>query len=264
MSARRCLAGAWSDVEEEPGGPARLRVLTLNTWFDDYQRNARMRAQLALFEELKPDVIALQEVTSDGLLWLEHSSWIQAHYAMPSRASVPLADAGYGVTLCVRGPVQSFEYHPLPSGMGRGVLVADLGGGVGIGTVHLESMRFNGDLRALQLEHCQRVLDRHAIALLVGDFNFCSTSKEESGLRAPWNDVWMVKDSHGWTVDTVVNEMRVVEGDGLKQRRYDRVVMRDRTRSWRIVDVKLVGTEPIAPSVWVSDHFGVLAELRRG
>jgi tyrosyl-DNA phosphodiesterase 2 len=261
-------AKGWSPAGGPSGvgaGPSSLRIVTLNTWFDLQDRPARLAAQLATFEALAPDVIALQEVTADLVRLLARSPWVQAHYALPEAVGPLLGDHGYGVLLLVRPAVAGFHYTPLPSEMGRGVLVADLGGGVAVGTVHLESMPEGAPRRVPQLRLCQRALAGARTAVLVGDFNFCHSYPEEAAIAPPWTDVWPLRhgDDPGWTCDSVNNTMRARPGKPSKQRRYDRVILRDDGHAWRVGDVARVGVAPIAPGVWMSDHFGLVADFRR-
>ena len=265
LPVARWGADRWTARTEDSGGhlPGRLRVVTLNTWFDHQDRPKRLAAQLATFEALAPDVIALQEVTADLVDVLLRAPWVRAGYAVPDAIGTLLGAYGYGVMLLVRGPVVRFTYTPLPSDMGRGVLVADLGEGLAVGTVHLESLAEGSVRRVPQLRICQQALAAAQTAALVGDFNFCHTYPEEAAITAPWTDVWPLRhgDDPGWTCDTVNNPMRAYPGEPPKQERYDRVLFRDDTHAWHVGDVARVGVDPIAPGIWLSDHFGLVADF---
>lgn len=246
-------------------GPARLRVLTLNTWFKPDHRAQRLAAQLDLLAELDADVVALQEVTPDLLALLRASPWVRAHCALPERPERLLEEVGYGVLLLVKPAVQHFTWQPFESTMGRGLLTAVLPGGLHVGTVHLESMRTNTGPRAEQLAAATRWLRPAPAALLVGDFNFDDDDPGAPGL-GPWTDLWTVGQPHapGWTADEVVNTMRSRPRPP-ERRRIDRVLLhqQDPGSGWVLEDIRLAGTKMLAPSVWMSDHYGVLAELRR-
>jgi tyrosyl-DNA phosphodiesterase 2 len=245
--------------------PDRLRVVTLNTWFDHQDRPKRLSAQLATFEALAPDVLALQEVTADLVDLLLRAPWVRARYAVPDAIGTLLGAYGYGVLLLVRGPVVRFTYTPLPSDMGRGVLIADLGEGLAVGTVHLESLAEGSVRRVPQLIRCQQLLAGARTAALVGDFNFCHTYPEQAAITPPWTDVWPARhgDDPGWTCDTVQNPMRACPGEPPKRRRYDRMLFRDDANAWHVGNVARIGVDPIAPGIWLSDHFGLVADFHR-
>lgn len=264
LQPARWGAGGWAEASGA-GAPEHLRVVTLNTWFDLYRRAERLAAQLRAWEDLRPDVIALQEVTDDLVRELARRSFVRERYAFPRPVAPLLGAHGYGVLLLVRPPVGSFTYTPLPSEMGRGVLTADLGGGVSVGTVHLESLEVGAARRVPQLKASQDALAHAPTAVLTGDFNFCHTYPEERAIRPPWADVWPLRrgEDPGWTCDTLANPMRERPGKPPKQRRYDRVLIRDDTHTWRVGEVDRVGTAPITPGVWMSDHFGLVADFTR-
>lgn len=246
-------------------GPGRLRVLTLNTWFKPDHRAQRLAAQLAMIAELDADVVALQEVTPDLLALLQASPWVRQNCALPERPERLLAEVGYGVLLLVKPAVQHFTWQPFESTMGRGLLTAVLPGGLHVGTVHLESMRTNTGPRAEQLAAATRWLTGAPAALLVGDFNFDDDDPGAPGL-GPWTDLWTVGQPHapGWTADEVVNTMRSRPRPP-ERRRIDRVLLHqsDPRGAWVLEDIRLVGTEALAPSVWMSDHYGILVDLHR-
>jgi endonuclease/exonuclease/phosphatase family metal-dependent hydrolase len=261
----RCGPRGWRPAHEDPAPLSRLRVLTLNTWFDDLARSARLTAQFDAFRAFDADVIALQEDTPDLVSRITSTPWVREQYALPSDPATLLGRHGYGVFLLVRPPVARFRYTPLSSGMGRGVLCADLSDGVSVGTVHLESLEVGASLRVPQLRRCQQELAAARTALLVGDFNFCHTFPEQAALAPPWTDLWPLRhgDDPGWTYDSVANPMRPRTGPP-KQVRYDRMILRDDTHAWRVGEVERVGVEPVADGVWLSDHFGLRTELQRG
>lgn len=98
---------------------------------------------------------------------------------------------GYGTLTIARADFKpSFATLPFPTYMGRELLVTQFslpGGGAGvIGNVHLESLG-NADLRAKQLAACAAFMRRStaSLALLCGDFNFCSWCNYSELPQAP-------------------------------------------------------------------------------
>lgn len=270
VTPHRFVDGRWVAAPALPATPvSSVSVVTLNTWFKEHARDARLDAQHAWLEAHQPDVIALQEVLPDQLHALLAAPWFRAAYHGLPDPGLPLAQMGYGVALFVKAPVTAFAYHPLPSAMGRGLLTATLPGGLTVGTVHLESRRPNHAARTAQLEAITALLSPAQAALLVGDFNFDDDDAHPSP-QGPWTDLWATcrPDHPGYTADEVINPMRFAgrppRPGGPQRRRIDRLWLLDRTRQWRVADIDRMGVDPIAPDTWMSDHFGLTVCLERG
>ena len=58
------------------------------------------------------------------------------------------------------------------------------------------------------------------------------------------------------------NGMRLAATGKEKRVRFDRVLWRDEQRTWQATEIELVGTEPIAPELFISDHFGLQVRLK--
>lgn len=254
----------WSAVAPESGpSPARLRIVTLNTWFAHTHRAVRLDAQLRAFEALDPHILALQEVTADLLKRLLAAPWFRARYAIPASPALPLATHGYGTVLAVRCPVQHFEWTPFDdSAMGRGLLTAQLTNGPRVATVHLESLAPYAHARATQLAAATAALTTSETALLMGDFNFDATEADAPSL-VPWTDLWPIQHPHspGFTVDSTTNAYRLPRGH--VQRRIDHILLHNPARTWRLDHIDRIGTTPVAPHIHLSDHYGLMAELVR-
>ena len=104
--------------------------------------------------------------------------------------------------------------HNLPSHMGRKLLVAELDAGpdrLVVGTVHLESLKHNRDVRAEQLAEIFPLLKAAGPdVVLTGDFNFCSSwAAENANLDPEFVDLWPALRGRapGYTEDTDVNVM---------------------------------------------------------
>ena len=229
-------------------------MVTLNTWFAENDREARLRGQLAALQATRPDVIALQEVTSDLLKRIMEASWFQAEYAIPAIPYRPLATHGYGV----------FPWRPLDSVMGRGLLAAHLPCGAMVGTVHLESTASFASTRRRQLGQCTKWMTRADSALLMGDLNFDDSDPDAPSLE-PWADVWATlrPEETGFTVDSATNPYRRPRGD--QQHRIDRVLLHDPARRWLAMSISRFGVQTLPEGFHMSDHYGLEVELiRRG
>ncbi len=250
-------------------GPAAITVITWNTWFAPYSFNARFKALLALLHARRPDVVCLQEIVAESLALLLAEPWIRADYRISDARGTTFES--YGVVILSRLPVLALGIHELPSSMSRRLLVAEVAVGprrLVIATAHLESLKPGADTRADQLaEIFPRLRALGPDTVFTGDFNFCSSSREENAnLDAGFVDLWpaLRGGAPGYTEDTGVNTMLAnVNGDD-KTVRYDRILLRSEAGAWKPRSIELLGTSPIAPTspdVFPSDHFGLVAEI---
>jgi tyrosyl-DNA phosphodiesterase 2 len=239
--------------------PRRIRLVTFNVWFGEHARGARQEALLSLLQSLDADVIGLQEATPELVERIEQTAWLR-DYEISDRAVHP-----HGLLCMSRLPVRSFVRSALPSMFGREILIAELDD-LAVGIVHLESTRGFGEQRRRQLAQIFPQLERYPSAVLMGDFNLCSTWDENDYLDATYTDVWafLHPDAAGWTEDTEINRMRHELTAKHKQVRFDRVLLR--SPEWLPAHIELLGTSPVSddtPSVFISDHFGLCARLER-
>ena len=220
-----------------------LRILTQNLWFDQFEREARMRLHVEQWRQLDPDIIAVQEATLvclRTLLPLISNYW--------SSVSLESSAQWQGIALFSKVEPRQVDMLPLPGEMGRRllrVLFEDLE----VGVVHLESTASAGPTRALQLQTVFQQLQQPD-SLLLGDFNFCSTSAENGQLPTEFADLWSTlhPDQGGWTLDGTKNKhLR-----GGKQSRYDRMLLR--SSRWQPRTIDLCQSE-------ASDHFGLVSQL---
>lgn len=193
-----------------------LRVVTWNVWFNSWERELRQRALWAEIAENDPDIICLQEV-------------IPAHLAGPELDD--LRDRGYWVSdepidrydvvMATRRPVLESERVPLPSIMGRNLLVVrlDTRPALTVATVHLESTAEMTARRCRQLTEIDARLASEADVLLLGDMNFPDGARPEAAILAGWTDVWTAchPGDPGFTVDSEVNAMRAQIKPGTKR-----------------------------------------------
>lgn len=269
MIPHRFDNGRWVPATTPASRPLdSVSLVTLNTWFKEAARAERLAAQHAWLEAHQPDLIALQEVLPDQLEALLNAPWVRAAYQTLPDPSLPLREAGYGVVLLSKVPVEQFSWLPLPSSQGRGLLSAVLPGGLTVSTVHLESRRPNHAARSAQLVHIAEAMRSAESHLLVGDFNF-DDGDEHPSPHGPWTDLWAAArpEDPGYTADEVVNPMRFAgrppRPGGPQRRRIDRLWLRDETEGWAVAELDRMGVEPISPDTWMSDHFGLTLRLQR-
>lgn len=252
---------AWEiSPRAEPSAPIDLRIVTWNVWFGEHMFGQRRAALLAELERRRADVIALQEVTSPLLAALLEAPWVRAAYQVSE-----LDVIGYDVIVLSRVPIIRMMVLPLPTEMGRRLVVARLACGLDVATVHLESISVSGPARAAQLRLIQPFLaEASEDAVLVGDMNFEPDAPLENEVLDPsFVDVWpsLLPDDPGYSVDSDRNSMRRRVLRKETRKRIDRVFAR--TRRWQPASIELLGTDPIdAAETFVSDHFGLEAQLR--
>ena len=237
-----------------------LKVLTQNLWFDAHERQLRMEGHVAQWQAYQPDVIAVQEATLACLRPLLASPWLQSQYWSSANLE---SDAGWqGVVVFSKVPPERTWMTPLPGNMGRRLLNVQFKD-LHLGVVHLESSAGSAPVRAQQLTTIFASLASRPDALLVGDFNLCSSSAENAQLPADYLDLWphLHPGDPGLTQDTDINTMMLKQFRKQKAVRYDRMLLR--SRAWQATAIERVGMEELAPGLFASDHFGLCAQLER-
>lgn len=251
--------------------PATCTLLTWNIWFSTHARTERTGLLLDALGEADADVVCLQEVLPEAVAALREAPGLRAYTLLDDTFD---SAAGYGTVILTRLPVRAWRRHELPGSMGRDLHVAEVilgdGAPLAVGTVHLESRRWNGDVRAEQLDVALPLLRAAAPdAVLAGDFNFDDGWPEEARLDAApdFLDLWRAhgRGGEGYTVDTRRNAMTLAHKGKEKQTRYDRVLLRGAGENVRARTISLVGTAPHPrdPAVFASDHFGLRAVIAR-
>lgn len=220
-----------------------LRIVTQNLWFDSHQREARMQAHASHWQQLQPDIIAVQEATLACLRPL-----LPLVSDFHSTVTIESSAQWQGIAVFSRHKPVECDMLPLPGEMGRRLLRLRWAN-LELGVVHLESTASAGPTRAAQLAEVCRQL-QGPDSLLVGDFNFCSTSSENAQLPSDYTDLWpaLHPGDPGWTLDSQWNPLL----RGSKQARYDRMLLR--SKKWRCGSIALSRSEG-------SDHFGLVTEL---
>lgn len=287
----------------------KLRVVTYNIWFDSFEKAKRLNFLIDLLEKDQADIVGLQEVTPVIISKLMAHQVIQKSFAISNCSVDP-----YGVAFLIRKKITAicqvtFNFIPLTSKMSRNLLIAILTfedsnlfltaasdfqdvsqqkefsqpkkeATIAIATVHLESLN-NGKIRKIQLEECQKALEKYPSKVLMGDFNFDATKnyiKAEKILENDimieilhdYMDVWSYlrkKDEMGYTFDTTVNEMLSWSSQKrYEQMRYDRVMLS--SKIWNAKTINILGNEKYGISkansnrpIFISDHFGLSVDI---
>ncbi|GAA2142155.1 RNA repair domain-containing protein [Streptomyces synnematoformans] len=258
------------DVPRPAAGAAGLRVLTWNTLWDRYDSDrietARRRPLLlASLAEADADVIALQEVEAGLLTLLMQAQWVRAGYTLgtdPGGEDVPDS----GLLLLSRLPVREAGWHALGRHKAVTAVTVDTGTGpLVVATTHLSSDHSDrgAALRRVQLDRLAEGLGGVAGELVVvGDFNDGGAAPATRlGLRDVWTEVHGPGDRTP-TFDPGGNPLAAVSSLSGRAARLDRILLRP--GRLHAAGARLRGDTPTADGLYVSDHYGVTADLRTG
>lgn len=243
-----------------------LVLATYNIWFSDHHATERYHAIADLLSGHSPDVIVLQEVTPAALDVLLAQPWIRQHYY---RVDVTGEDHGRcGLMILSRLPLSRASYTHLPSSVGRGLLQVTSrinGRPLALCSVHLQSGKSASQLRARQIDRVFRSVGTFDDVVLLGDFNM--RDMEDAKIPDCYVDAWptLRPHDHGFTEDTLHNQMLKRSKNKTRQVRFDRVLIKG--AQWKPTLIELLGTAPISeasPEVFPSDHFGLLCRLVYG
>ncbi|UUN28613.1 RNA repair domain-containing protein [Streptomyces sp. FIT100] len=262
-------SGGWAPARAPRGVPATagLRVLTWNTFWDRYNSDRidttrRRPLLLDALREADADVIALQEVESRLLSVLLDAQWVREAYTLGTEPSGMDVD-DCGVLLLSRLPVREAGMHVLgPHKAVTAVVVETAEGPVTVAATHLSSdhsengvARREAELGAL----AEGLAGVEGNLLLLGDFNDGTDVPETTlGMRDAWSETHGLDDRTP-TFDPGVNPLAAVASQTGRASRLDRVLLR--AEGLRVDGAALTGDAPGPEGLYVSDHYGVVAEL---
>ncbi|MEV7388530.1 poly(A) polymerase [Streptomyces sp. NPDC091215] len=247
-----------------------VRVLTWNTLWDRYDADridsaGRRPLLLRALRDADVDVIALQEVEAELLALLLGEEWVRADWTLgtdPRGRDVDVC----GLLLLSRLPVIEAAHHELGPHKAVTALVVEAGGRpVVVAATHLSSDHSeNGaDRRTAELTRiAEGLAGVDAELLLLGDFNDGGgTPQLTLGLRDAWSEVHGADDTTP-TFDPGGNPLAAISSLTGRASRLDRVLLRG--EGLRVRSAELRGDVPSAEGTYISDHYGVLAELAVG
>lgn len=227
-----------------------LSLLTWNVWFDEYQKNHRIKVLFKEIQQHSPDIIALQEITQESLLVL--NTLIQeTNYQI---IGTPLQHR-YDTIILSRFPVLNWQRYALPqSQMGRNLLLAEIAfqkTKIHFGTFHLESIFRNNEdeqTKIAQLQFIEAITPQNTI--LMGDTNFKNTTIPQTSLIDIYEYIERPK-AYEYTYSGKTN-MHIK--NKRMNSRLDRIYLKSQQTITRFY---LTGEEKQP-----SDHYGVFATLK--
>ena len=250
----------------------RLRVLTINALAPEYADGPRRRANLRDgLRRLRPDVVAFQEVGADEVAGLVDDGW---HIAPTSRRTPD----GLGATLAARWPIEPLREID-GGGSWYATLIAEVRAPIGLLVAHHKPVWPYGAERARErhavaaaraVEDVLPGADRHVV--LLGDLDatpdsagvrFLTGRQSLDGTGVCYQDAWAAthpgEPGHTFTPDNPL----VQTGDMPTEagRRIDYVLVRCAAHgpTLQVDRCERVFTDHAHP---ISDHYGVLADLR--
>ncbi|CAM5298850.1 poly(A) polymerase [Streptomyces aurantiogriseus] len=262
-------APAASTVRE--AGRDRVRVLTWNTLWDRYDSHridTALRRPLLLqaLERADADVIALQEVEAGLLAMLLDTAWVRAAYTVGTDPYGKEVD-DCGQLLLSRLPVREAALHVLgPHKAVTAVVVDTASGPLTVAATHLTSDH-SEDGPARRGAELTRLAEGLAGVegglVLVGDFNDGGPGPARTlGMLDAWTETHGPHDDSP-TFDPRVNPLAAVSSLTGRASRLDRVFVRP-VDGPSVTGVALLGDTPAPQGLYVSDHYGVAADLYCG
>jgi endonuclease/exonuclease/phosphatase family metal-dependent hydrolase len=261
-----------------------LRCLTLNLWGSSAPLAERMAIVVAGLAELRPDVVALQEVrVTPGTLPNQADTLARAAgYESVYAAATPVADGEEGLAILAREPILEHEAIELPHACSeeRRILLSarirrgELG--VWVHTTHLNYRLTHGKQREDQVQAIEGAVSRRGTdvpQVVMGDFNARPEADEIrwlrgqvtlGGRRTYFQDAWdrLHPGAPGWTwaqANPYTAKLAFLEPD----RRIDYIFatpMRGDGRA-TVRSCEIVFQLPCA-GVFASDHYGLLADVQ--
>jgi len=207
-------------------------------------------------ECLDADLICLQEVTQPFLNLLLEQDFVREQYVVTDGRGSSIVP--YGVVMLVKAEVglQSLEFIPLPSNMGRRALaVKTVAPAAFVVTAHLESKN-SPEYRAAQAAAIAAYLADEgscaAIHVFAGDTNVMARSEENAALCSALAPLVDTYDAAGATFSSTIHPPE-------PPRRIDRIFVSPE-HAGAVVSLELVGAAAEL-GLTASDHLGLVLDL---
>ena len=259
------LLSCASGVQPAPvGGKAGVRVVTLNLYHDKDDWPARRVQIAATLRQMRPDVIALQEVLQHEALqnqaqWLASELGYQWHFVSTDAPGKPRR---YGNALLSRHRILMRGQEllrPVDDNRTVGFVRIDLEGRpLNVYVTHLHWTDAGTVIRATQVADLVRYIGATSAgipSLVAGDFNAGADAPELALLRQDFADTYGSLHPQGDAITSSTLNLKY-----FAPRRIDHVF--HQCNAFAPVASEILFTRPDAAGVWASDHFGLYAGLR--
>uniref|UniRef100_A0A6B2LH17 Endonuclease/exonuclease/phosphatase domain-containing protein n=1 Tax=Arcella intermedia TaxID=1963864 RepID=A0A6B2LH17_9EUKA len=175
-------------------------MLQYNILFKKNDSQERMKHFGVLIEELNPDCICLQEVTTRLISALLEQPWARGYHVSDPHLSL---FKHHGVVVLSKFEIEEAWMVDFPTTMDRKLLGAKLkvfGKSLLVGTFHLASGRNSTQQRKQQIEVINKAFQGYTDVVLMGDTNI-SASNENNFFDKKLKDMWLFLycDQPGYT-----------------------------------------------------------------
>ena len=237
-----------------------LRILTYNLLASPEESTVRGKEILSILQKSGADIFFFQEAAPWFLEELAKEEWAENFF----QTSVLSGFNSYkGLFVLSKAPI-SASYHSLPGFQKRKILFLRTvlnGEKTVFVNAHLESPLEDNWTRALQLWYIFLHVKSVENLFLLGDFNFGDGEEPESSiLPEELTDVWLKLNpgQDGFTWDMQNNSLAVKNAYPREgSRRLDRILLK--SKIFQPCGIEFVGDAEIAPGLFPSDHYGLLA-----
>lgn len=243
-----------------------VKVVTLNLYHDKDEWPKRRVQIVEKLRQLRPDVIALQEVLQHETL-INQAEWLAAQldYQWYFVSTDPVGNPRrYGNAILTRHPILrrgQKSLQPLDDSRTAAFVRIDLDGRLlNVYATHLHWTDQGGAIRSRQVADLMQYIDQtseNIPSLVAGDFNSTADSPELAAPRERFVDIYGDLHSDADTVSSSTLNLKY-----FAPKRIDHIFFqRD---AFAPVSATILFDRPDAQGVWASDHFGLLAELHLG
>jgi endonuclease/exonuclease/phosphatase family metal-dependent hydrolase len=251
----------------QAGAPEKtVKVVTLNLYHDKDEWPKRRVQIVEKLRQLRPDVIALQEVLQHETLtnqaeWLAAQLDYQWHFVSTDPVGNPRR---YGNAILTHHPILKRgqkSLQPLDDSRTAAFLRIDLQGRLlNVYATHLHWTDQGGAIRSRQIADLMQYIEETSEdipSLVAGDFNSTADSPELAALRERFVDVYGNRHPDADTTSSSTLNLKY-----FAPKRIDHVFFqRD---AFAPVTATILFDHSDAQGIWASDHFGLFAELHLG
>lgn len=264
-----------------------MRVLTLNLWQEQGPWQERIQHAGPAISKLRPDVICLQEVREKGEEIPNQAETIARalgdEWTCVAEGAQPWGGGVEGLAILSRFAILQSEVAKLPSRADNQRLCLALRlktneSECWVATTHLAYRPYDGALRqeqVLAIEDFTKKINHDQLSfILAGDFNAIPDADEIrflkglsviDGRSTYWQDAYaaMHPNQVGWTW-CKSHPYTEALAHFPRDRRLDYIFVSPQRKSGKseIFSCEIVFQEPLKEGLYISDHYGLLAELR--
>lgn len=243
-----------------------IKVVSYNVLRTDQEiqgvnHQRRIPQLIRSLDVLRPDVIALQEVTEPFREMLFRLAWVRENYWCTLPDS-PLQNGQLTELILSRhAPEKGFQLSFSPAKKATGVRLLLNGLPLDVVTLHLPSdlAMAASERRVIYLRQLGHALKSSQAALILGDFNLASEAS--SSILPGFRDLWpeINPGTPGLTFDPNTNSIANALAGPVSGARLDRMLLKTPLSRFIGLNMQLIGNAPDQGSL--SDHFGLIAEL---